>query len=139
MSGPADPAYVIITTGSTRKPKGVLIEHASIINTICAQQVVYDVKDGARNLQFSSLSFDASVSEIFVALGSGTALYIVPEEARQNPQLFEEYITTHKISVATLPPPFLKLLQKDRIRYLPLLISPDEPAIARTPTSSSES
>src|SRR5258708_4308682 len=139
IAGPGDLAYVIYTSGSTGKPKGVLIEHATIINTICAQQVVYDVKDGARNLQFSSLSFDASVSEIFVALGSGTALYIVPEEARQNPQLFEEYITTHKISVATLPPAFLKLLQTDRIRSLRVLITAGEPAIAEKAIAFSES
>jgi tyrocidine synthetase III len=126
---PAHLAYVIYTSGSTGQPKGVMIQHAAIVNTIYAQQDIFDVKPGERNLQFASVSFDASVSEIFVALASGGSLYIVDEDTKKNPAAFEQYIAENKIDIATIPPAFLSLLNIDNIRALKKLVTAGEAAI----------
>ncbi|MFN8889333.1 MAG: AMP-binding protein, partial [Cyclobacteriaceae bacterium] len=70
-----DLAYVIYTSGSTGKPKGVMVSHGAIANTIQSQQILFEVNPGYKHLQFASLSFDASISEMFVCFASGGALF----------------------------------------------------------------
>lgn len=71
-------AYSIFTSGSTGRPKLVNVGHAGIENLCRAQTRLFGVKPGHRMLQFSSLSFDASVAEILVAVYAGARL-VVPE------------------------------------------------------------
>ena len=115
---PENLAYVIYTSGSTGQPKGVMIEHASIVNTIFSQRNIFKASAGERHLQFASLSFDASVSEIFVALASGASLYIPDENTRKNPVQLSEYITACSPDLATLPPAYLKLLKPGGLKRL---------------------
>src|SRR5690606_2665179 len=67
-------AYVIHTSGSTGQPKGVLIEHRSVANLIASFIESYRPGPRDRILQQASLSFDASVAEIFPLLSSGGAV-----------------------------------------------------------------
>ncbi|MFB6456930.1 amino acid adenylation domain-containing protein [Chitinophaga sp. Hz27] len=126
---PADLAYIIYTSGSTGQPKGVMIAHHSIVNTIFAQWELFDTTTGERNLQFASSSFDASVSEIFVSLASGGELYIISEEEKKNPVLLEQYISTHQISIGTIPPAYLRLLDIGKISSMKKLVTAGEAAI----------
>jgi len=128
---PDDLAYVIYTSGSTGQPKGVMIEHKAIINTIRSQQEIFQAAAGERHLQFASCSFDASVSEIFVCICSGAALYIIGEEEKKDPVALERYFEENKIDLATLPPAYLKLIQIDRIATLKKLVTAGEAAIRR--------
>ena len=58
-------AYVIYTSGSTGQPKGVMIEHRALSGYVAAAIAAYEMTASDRVLQFASLSFDASVEEIF--------------------------------------------------------------------------
>jgi non-ribosomal peptide synthetase component F len=73
---PTNLAYVIYTSGSTGQPKGVTIQHLSVCNLTQAQRNLFDVKATSRVLQFASVSFDASVWEIFMAITSGAILIL---------------------------------------------------------------
>ncbi|SIT65198.1 amino acid adenylation domain-containing protein [Burkholderia sp. b14] len=101
-------AYVIYTSGSTGTPKGVMVEHRGVVNLALAQIACFGVQPTSRIVQFASFSFDASVSEIFMALGSGAALYLPPEAARQDRQALWDYLASHAITHATLPPALLQ-------------------------------
>jgi amino acid adenylation domain-containing protein len=75
-SGPSSLAYVIYTSGSTGQPKGVLIEHHSLVSYVSQALETFGIEPGDRVLQFASISFDISVEEIFVTLAAGAALLL---------------------------------------------------------------
>jgi len=121
-------AYIIYTSGSTGQPKGVLIEHRGIVNTIVSQISEYEVSSLDHCLQFSNPSFDASIWEIFISLLSGSRMCIVSEAVKGDTTLFSRYIEEQGVSWATLPPAFLKLLEVSELSGIRTLITAGEEA-----------
>jgi amino acid adenylation domain-containing protein len=74
--GPEDPAYIIHTSGSSGRPKGVVVGHAGLANLIEAQRDVLDIRQGDRVLQFAAVTFDASIAEFTLALANGATLHV---------------------------------------------------------------
>jgi amino acid adenylation domain-containing protein len=102
-------AYVIYTSGSTGQPKGVGVEHRSVGNLLLLRTA--DAQ--SRVLQFSSLSFDVSVYEIFMALCHGAALYLIDRETMRDGERLVRAIDAHGITHANLPPALLAVLPDD--------------------------
>ncbi len=121
-----DLAYMIYTSGSTGRPKGVLIEHKGLLNLSINQIKAFGLVQGTKMLQFASISFDASCSEIFTALASGSRL-IIPEPATLlSAQLLGELIVKQGIEVATLPPSY-QISMEQQLQDLRTLVSAGEP------------
>jgi amino acid adenylation domain-containing protein/thioester reductase-like protein len=115
-------AYVIYTSGSTGTPKGVMIEHRGIGNLALAQIRAFDVRPDSRVLQFSSLCFDASVSEIFMALLAGGTLCVVSRESvLPGPDLIR-LLREQAITTVTLPPSVLAALPVEELPALRTII-----------------
>ncbi|GIQ60982.1 hypothetical protein Flavo103_41180 [Flavobacterium collinsii] len=91
--------YVIYTSGSTGQPKGVMIEHKSLVNYIINQTEEFGLDHSDRVLQFSNNAFDASMEQIFLALFNGASLIGVSKERIIDPADFinvlQEYSVTH--------------------------------------------
>ncbi|MFD1909024.1 AMP-binding protein [Paenibacillus rhizoplanae] len=81
-SGPNDLVYVIYTSGSTGQPKGVMVEHSSLVNLSTWHCRYFEVKDTDRATQYAGFGFDAAVWEIFPYLTSGAAVYLVSPHIR---------------------------------------------------------
>ena len=96
-------AYVIYTSGSTGQPKGVAVEHTAAVNLLRWQMARRDFVAGARTLQFTSLSFDVSVQEIFSTLSSGGTLVVVRDEIRRNPLTLLEALIQYDVARIFLP------------------------------------
>jgi amino acid adenylation domain-containing protein len=125
-----DLAYVIYTSGSTGQPKGVMIEHGGLANTIQSSQLALAIQPEGRNLQLSSFCFDASVFEIFMTLAHGACLYIADEQIQKNPLQLEEYIMKNKIDWACITPAYLRVLDPEKIQTLKKLVTAGESAVA---------
>jgi amino acid adenylation domain-containing protein len=97
-------AYVIYTSGSTGEPKGVMVPHAGLSNLAVAQIALFGVDASSQVLQFASLSFDASISEIAMALCSGACLHVGPPAILMPGKPLLHVLKTHEISHVTLPP-----------------------------------
>ncbi|SEC17985.1 amino acid adenylation domain-containing protein/thioester reductase domain-containing protein [Tenacibaculum sp. MAR_2009_124] len=123
---PSNLAYIIYTSGSTGNPKGVMIEHKNVLNTLLSQIDIFSVKSSDHCLQFASSSFDASVSEIFVSLLSGSKLYITDENRKTDISYLRKFISSHKISILTLPPALLQVLSIEDLKGVKTLITAGE-------------
>jgi amino acid adenylation domain-containing protein/non-ribosomal peptide synthase protein (TIGR01720 family) len=106
-------AYVIYTSGSTGKPKGVQVEHRSLCNLVHAQVHIFGMAPDKRVLQFASLSFDASVSEIFVALSAGAALSLGTTHSMLPGPELTRLLRDHAVTTVTLPPLMLAMLTEE--------------------------
>ncbi|KAF9992828.1 hypothetical protein BGZ65_011748, partial [Modicella reniformis] len=101
-------AYVIYTSGSTGRPKGVLIEHQGIVNLIHGRPEMFGILSSSRVLQFTSLSFDHSVSEIFSALSFGASLDLVQNDVRLDRNQLWDYLLRRSITHVSLSPALLQ-------------------------------
>jgi len=103
-------AYVIYTSGSTGRPKGVQLAHRGLVNVSGQYVRLLGINRQSRILQFSSLNFDASVSEIVMALCSGGTLCLAEkDELLAGPQLLEK-LRRLGITHLTIPPSSLAAL-----------------------------
>lgn len=125
-SSPDQLAYVIYTSGSTGTPKGVLLSHRGLCNVVEAQQRVFQLSPNSRVLQFSSLSFDACIFEIALALGSGNTLYIPSKPAQLPGMALIQYLQDKAITHALLTPAALAVLPLAELPALRVLITGGE-------------
>ena len=119
-------AYVIYTSGSTGTPKGVLLSHRGLCNVVEAQRQVFHLSWNSRVLQFSSLSFDASIFEIALAVGSGGTLYIPPKSAQLPGTALIQFLQNNAITHALLTPTVLAVLPSAALPALQMLITGGE-------------
>ncbi len=73
-------AYIIYTSGSTGNPKGVMIEHHSVVNLIQWVNTEFSISGDDRLMFITSICFDLSVYEIFGMLSSGGSVVIAEKE-----------------------------------------------------------
>ena len=75
---PHDLAYVIATSGSTGAPKGVAVEHRSMVNVLAEAQRELSLREGDVVAGLTTISFDIAGLEVFLPLISGATLVMVP-------------------------------------------------------------
>ena len=108
-------AYVIYTSGSTGQPKGVMISHRAVCNHIHWGQTVFALNNQDRVAQKTSLSFDASVWEIFAPLSTGARLVIARPTRHQDSRYLIRLMHEQNITVLKLVPSLLQMLLEEEI------------------------
>ncbi|MFN7415108.1 MAG: non-ribosomal peptide synthase/polyketide synthase [Dolichospermum sp.] len=115
-------ANVIYTSGSTGKPKGVMVEHKGLCNLAQAQMQTFGLHSDSRLLQFASFSFDASIWEIIMALGSGARLYLGTKDSLLPGIPLIERLRNYGITHVILPPSALAVLPTEELPALQTII-----------------
>ena len=96
-------AYILYTSGTTGRPKGVMVEHRSVVNYIFAATRKYAIASTDRVLQFASYSFDAHVEEIFPTLARGATLVLRSDAMLESYRGFLDACTVAKLTFLSLP------------------------------------
>lgn len=99
-------AYCIYTSGTTGRPKGVLVEHHSVVSFLQSAVKDYQITPLDHLLQFASLNFDTSVEEIYPPLISGAELVLRQEDMTDSMQRFLRDCEEYQLSILDLPTAF---------------------------------
>ena len=70
----------------------------------------FEIKPSDRVTQFSSLSFDATVWEIWPYLAAGSSIHFVPDDVRVDPEALRDWLVMNRITVSFIPTPLAEPL-----------------------------
>lgn len=110
---PGDLCYIIYTSGTTGNPKGVLIEHRNAYNYISGARQIYPIDSSHRALQGFSVSFDASVEEIWLPLSVGATIVVGTFGIMRSGDQFASVLNKLDISFLSCAPTLLSIVTDD--------------------------
>lgn len=106
---PTDLAYVCYTSGSTGNPKGVQIEHHSLVNRLEWMQKKFPMSSEDRILHKTVFSFDVSIWEILWWAIAGASVVLLPPKKEHDPRVIAKFIREHGVTVVHFVPSVLQV------------------------------
>lgn len=123
--GADDGAYLIYTSGSNGKPKGILCTHGNLRHYANALQGRLELTGADRYLHTASFSFSSSVRQLLVPLHAGAAVAIAARGHIADPAVLLEQVRQWAVTVVDLVPSYwrscidvLRLVDPQRRRHL---------------------
>ena len=113
---PDSAAYLIYTSGSTGRPKGVVISHRSLDHYITWADKKY-VRDRVLSFPlFSPLTFDLTITSVFLPLVTGGRIVLYPESDSQSDLSIVRVVKQDLVDVVKLTPSHLTLIKDQDLR-----------------------
>jgi len=125
-SKPDKLAYVIYTSGSTGIPKGVMIQHKSLMFFIEHQLNKFKINENEKIALIHSFSFDASIEQYCIALLSGACVVLYELTDYESPNDFLTALNNDEISHLDMTPSFLKAYDINRVPSIKRIITGGE-------------
>lgn len=123
---PQDIAYIIYTSGTTGTPKGVLLQHDSLINAILMSGETFGLTPDDRFALVATPGFDASLWELGIGLLLGLALVPISRSLRDDPWALKAYYARHGVTAAFHAPSYLRISRQTPFRGMRVLITGGE-------------
>jgi amino acid adenylation domain-containing protein len=101
-------AYVLFTSGSSGRPKGVMVPHAAIRNRILWMRDAFPLVENDAVLHKTPLTFDVALWEVFLPLIAGARLVVAPDGAQRDPILLADLLPRQGITMAHFVPTVLR-------------------------------
>ncbi|MET0401709.1 MAG: amino acid adenylation domain-containing protein, partial [Cystobacter sp.] len=105
-----DLAYILYTSGSSGQPKGVMLEHRSVVNFLTGMMHALPLEGVRRVLCATTVSFDIFVLETLLPLALGREVLLASEEAQRDPGALAALISRERPGLVQLTPSRLQLL-----------------------------
>lgn len=123
---PQDLAFIIYTSGTSGVPKGVLIQHDSLINAALMTDEACGLTSRDRVSLAATPGFDASLWELSIGLPHGIAIVPVPRSLRDDPWALKRYYKAQGVTVAFHTPSYLRVSQETPFDGMRVLITGGE-------------
>jgi amino acid adenylation domain-containing protein len=94
-----DVCYTIYTSGSTGQPKGVVLTHEAVVNTLEWVNREFSFSPADRLLWVTSVCFDLSVFDVFGALGAGASIRVATSAELRDPEAMVRRLVSGEITV----------------------------------------
>ncbi|MFF2619704.1 amino acid adenylation domain-containing protein [Kitasatospora sp. NPDC058046] len=109
-AGPARPAYVLFTSGSTGPPKGVVVGHQALANLLAsiARRPGFTARDTL--LSVTAPFFDIALLELLLPLTTGAELVLATDDQAHDPRLLAELLATAGTTVMQATPSTWRML-----------------------------
>lgn len=109
---PSSPSFVILSSGTTGKPKMIQIPRSALAPLVWAAERYLKLKPGKKILQIASRNFDAAVFEFVAPLGCGAQIIMTTQEQRLTGELFFQTLKKSNIDSLVVTPSHISGLIK---------------------------
>lgn len=109
-TSPSNLAYVIYTSGSTGNPKGVQIEHRSVVNFLLSMQSRPGLSKEDVLLAVTTISFDIAGLELYLPLSVGAHLVLAPRDMARDPERLAKLLADSRATCMQATPATWRML-----------------------------
>ncbi len=97
IAKPSSLAYISYTSGSTGLPKGVMIEHESVI-ALAKEEHLIDMQEGDVYAFAANISSDVAAFELWIGFLNGATMVCIDKQDLLHPERFKNIITQHNMT-----------------------------------------
>jgi aspartate racemase len=107
---PGHAAYVMYTSGSEGRPKGVVITHGNLRHYVRAMAQVMGVHSGDTYLHLASIAFASSARQLIMPLCQGATVVVATADQRTDPLAVLDLVKRHGVTLMDMVPPYWRRL-----------------------------
>ncbi|QRI61501.1 non-ribosomal peptide synthetase (plasmid) [Shinella sp. PSBB067] len=112
-AGGDDTCYILYTSGTTGRPKGVAVRHQSICNFVRIAAEAYGYRPGDRVYQGMTIAFDFSTEEIWVPFAAGATIVPAPGRMTLVGEELADFLRANAITCMACSPTLLSSIESD--------------------------